>query len=453
MMQQIATQGAKQRQDSSIDRNPRDLYDIAYQAGRLVQAQRPTAEENPPTDPTADGDRVSSRFILNQIRESFGEEVSVIDEENKSAFYGIQSSRVFVVDPLDGTREFLRGKDQWGICMAEVLDGTPCNGVIHFPALSQSITSKRDRNVTFHNCAQKSGASGIFCNYGPWLLPETFPELSQDGISSLFGGTVIFDGASSYVARNFFLRGGAMILPLVSVWESPAIISIARQLGKHIYDSSGDYLNPSHRTVVVADSEAELDAIVTKLSPLIPRLLELRREWNTNKLRDAQLAVKEIGFLEVVKLLQDPTTFVLDVRSVDEFNVSRLPTDRIVRIPHNDPHATQAALERHDLSGKRVISTCLAGGRSRVFRGDHPRINHQPLLLRQGIKEVFHYSGGHFDWFCQGGRLIDSSNRPVNRLRLDSEESARQLLESPSAQNGKFSIHTSYDERLVYNRT
>lgn len=42
--------------------------------------------------------------------------------------------RVFVVDPIDGTRGFIRGEDSWTVSLAVVEDGVPIAGVVYAPA-------------------------------------------------------------------------------------------------------------------------------------------------------------------------------------------------------------------------------------------------------------------------------------------------------------------------------
>lgn len=49
--------------------------------------------------------------------------------------------RVFVVDPIDGTRGFIAGESQWAICVAVVRDGKPESGVIYCPAMERTYSA------------------------------------------------------------------------------------------------------------------------------------------------------------------------------------------------------------------------------------------------------------------------------------------------------------------------
>src|SRR5690606_6781432 len=42
--------------------------------------------------------------------------------------------RTFIVDPIDGTRGFIRGDDSWTVSLAVVEDGIPIAGVVYAPA-------------------------------------------------------------------------------------------------------------------------------------------------------------------------------------------------------------------------------------------------------------------------------------------------------------------------------
>ncbi len=57
-----------------------------------------------------------------------------LSEETTDDLTRLQKKRVFVVDPIDGTRGFIRGNDGWSISLAVVENGTAIAGVIYAPA-------------------------------------------------------------------------------------------------------------------------------------------------------------------------------------------------------------------------------------------------------------------------------------------------------------------------------
>jgi myo-inositol-1(or 4)-monophosphatase len=57
-----------------------------------------------------------------------------LSEETVDSKDRLRAARLFVVDPIDGTRGFLRGEDSWSISLAVVENGRPVAGVIYAPA-------------------------------------------------------------------------------------------------------------------------------------------------------------------------------------------------------------------------------------------------------------------------------------------------------------------------------
>ena len=62
--------------------------------------------------------------------------VTIVSEEETARIVLCKPAKCFaLVDPLDGTREFLAGRDEFTVNIAIVLDGTPVVGLIAAPAL------------------------------------------------------------------------------------------------------------------------------------------------------------------------------------------------------------------------------------------------------------------------------------------------------------------------------
>lgn len=85
-------------------------------------------------------DRSVEAFLRDGIRERFAED-AVFGEEG-SAVEG-SSGRTWVIDPIDGTFNFVRGSDQWAISIGLYQAGEPVCGVIHAPARGQTLRGGR----------------------------------------------------------------------------------------------------------------------------------------------------------------------------------------------------------------------------------------------------------------------------------------------------------------------
>ena len=107
--------------------------------------------------PLTIADRVSNEIILKQLKNT---PYPVISEENKATAYAIrkQWQTVWIVDPLDGTKEFIKRNGEFTVNIALVYGGRPALGVIYIPV------KKILRNDPKRSLSGRS--SGIFPGYG-----------------------------------------------------------------------------------------------------------------------------------------------------------------------------------------------------------------------------------------------------------------------------------------------
>jgi 3'(2'), 5'-bisphosphate nucleotidase len=115
------------------------LLDIAAEAGALVAQVYATdfgVEYKAPRDPVTRADRLANELICRRLGEAFPGVPVVAEESDPATFAGFRAaSRVFFVDPLDGTREFIDRNGEFAV-MIGVLDGARATaGVILAPAL------------------------------------------------------------------------------------------------------------------------------------------------------------------------------------------------------------------------------------------------------------------------------------------------------------------------------
>jgi myo-inositol-1(or 4)-monophosphatase len=64
-----------------------------------------------------------------------------LSEETADTPERLGRSRVFIVDPIDGTRAFVAGDPRWAVSIALVIDGRPRLGVLHLPALRLTFSA------------------------------------------------------------------------------------------------------------------------------------------------------------------------------------------------------------------------------------------------------------------------------------------------------------------------
>jgi myo-inositol-1(or 4)-monophosphatase len=115
---------------------------LAREAGALQLRERPRvtvrATKAHRNDLVSDVDLASEALIVDGLRAAFPDD-GVLGEEGESTT-GI-SGRRWIVDPLDGTRNYLSGAGPWSVCIA-LQDGPDLvAGVVHDPALRETFSA------------------------------------------------------------------------------------------------------------------------------------------------------------------------------------------------------------------------------------------------------------------------------------------------------------------------
>ena len=82
-----------------------------------------------------EGDRRSHRLLMDRLAERFPADRIRSEEADQSEVLGPASGRVWIVDPLDGTREYSEGREDWAVHVALAVDGEPVVGAVALPAI------------------------------------------------------------------------------------------------------------------------------------------------------------------------------------------------------------------------------------------------------------------------------------------------------------------------------
>jgi 3'(2'), 5'-bisphosphate nucleotidase len=114
-----------------------ELAAIAAEAGAIAMRHYragATARLKNDRSPVTDADEEAEAFILTALARAFPD-VPVAAEEAVAAGKGCKPcDHFFLVDPLDGTREFLSGNGEFTVNIAEIRDGIAVAGAVYAPA-------------------------------------------------------------------------------------------------------------------------------------------------------------------------------------------------------------------------------------------------------------------------------------------------------------------------------
>ncbi|MHC4973157.1 MAG: inositol monophosphatase family protein [Planctomycetota bacterium] len=136
---------------------------LASHYGRLRRAD--AARKTTRRDLVSRADLESQRFLIERIPAAD----DILAEEGSNRDSG--ADRRWVIDPLDGTVNFLHGLPFWCVSLAVVDRGEPVAAVVHAPELGQTFTA--------------AAGAGAFCNGEPVSVSAT-PELAESILATGF---------------------------------------------------------------------------------------------------------------------------------------------------------------------------------------------------------------------------------------------------------------------------
>lgn len=124
--------------------------DLALQSGALLlkhYAEEPSVEWKGKNDPVTAADRAASRFIVEQLRKRFPND-AILSEEEKDDLDRMRNSRVWVIDPMDGTKEFIARRGEFAVMIGLALNGVAQLGVVYQPTEDKLYSAASGEGVT-----------------------------------------------------------------------------------------------------------------------------------------------------------------------------------------------------------------------------------------------------------------------------------------------------------------
>lgn len=122
--------------------------DAARQAGELLRSMQDgiTVREKGPADLVTEADLASQQLIMQRIRDHWPDD-AVLGEEDPQRAEVLnrlpELERCWIVDPLDGTTNFVHGLDNYGVSIALAVRGEVCVGVVYDPVRDELFQARR----------------------------------------------------------------------------------------------------------------------------------------------------------------------------------------------------------------------------------------------------------------------------------------------------------------------
>jgi myo-inositol-1(or 4)-monophosphatase len=140
------------------------IVDAALEAGALALTLRDQGLDvdfKAGDSPVTNADLAADAFLKTRLRGA-RPDYAWLSEETADDPARLSARRLFVVDPIDGTRAFAAGDPHWTVCIAVVEAGRPLTGVVFAPQLSETYAAAVGGGATLNGRPiQASGASAV----------------------------------------------------------------------------------------------------------------------------------------------------------------------------------------------------------------------------------------------------------------------------------------------------
>ena len=97
-------------------------------------------------NPVTDADQEASRFIVESLHRRFPVD-GILSEEEVDNPDRLTKSRVWIVDPMDGTSEFVAGRTEFAVMIGLAVKGKPVMGVVYLPVEKKRYFAESDRGA------------------------------------------------------------------------------------------------------------------------------------------------------------------------------------------------------------------------------------------------------------------------------------------------------------------
>ncbi|NLG48181.1 histidinol-phosphatase [Gordonia sp. (in: high G+C Gram-positive bacteria)] len=225
--------------------------------------------DKPDLTPVSDADLAVERLVREVLATERPDDAVLGEEFGGDAVF---SGRQWVVDPIDGTKNFVRGVPVWASLIALLDDGVPVVGVVSAPALNRrwwaatgtgawaSHDGAQSRRIRVSDVPRIGSASLSFSSLSGWRdrgLREQFVALTDEvwrvrAYGDFFSYCLLAEGALDIALE-----------PEVSLWDLAALDVLVREAGGRFTDVAG--ADGPHGGSAVATNTALHDEVLARL--------------------------------------------------------------------------------------------------------------------------------------------------------------------------------------------
>ena len=227
--------------------------DLAGRAGELLAALRGSGLSGRAL--AAEGDRQAQLLLADGLREACPGD-PVLSEEAADGPERLTARRVWIIDPLDGTREYSEGRADWAVHVALWVDGELAAGAVGLPA--RGLVLRSDRPVAVPDADGRPPRIAVSRTRPPDVAVAVADDLGAElvplGSAGYKACSVVLGDVDAYVHA-----GGQY------EWDSAAPAAVARAAGLHVSRVDGAALRYNQPDPWLPDLLVARPALATRI--------------------------------------------------------------------------------------------------------------------------------------------------------------------------------------------
>lgn len=188
------------------------------------------------------GDQTANQFLIHAIRAQRPDD-GLLSEEEQDNFERLAHSRVWIIDPVDGTREYGEERSDWAVHIGLAIDGVPAVGAVALPGLG--VTLRTDQPPVLPPAAAAPRM----------VISRTRPAKEALAVAEAIDARLVPMGSAGAKAMAI-VRGEAEIYLHTGgqyEWDSCAPAAVAMACGLHVSRIDGTALVYNQRDVYMPD--------------------------------------------------------------------------------------------------------------------------------------------------------------------------------------------------------
>jgi len=190
------------------------------------------------------GDQTANQFLCHALREVRGED-GLLSEEEKDNDDRLAQSRVWIVDPVDGTREYGEARADWAVHVGLAIDGAPVIGAVALPGFEGGVVLRTDEPRVVPPAPEKLRM----------VVSRTRPAAETVAIAEKLDAELVPMGSAGAKAMAIILGQADIYLHSGGQyeWDSMAPAAVALAHGLHASRIDGSPLVYNQRDVYLPD--------------------------------------------------------------------------------------------------------------------------------------------------------------------------------------------------------